>query len=51
MAVGGRASIGVGVISGCGGVLTHAANPISKRMSHDHFAIFTTRTYAANYDF
>jgi hypothetical protein len=44
-------SIERGVICGCGGVLTHAANPINKRMSHDHFAIFTTRTRRENYDF
>jgi hypothetical protein len=49
--VGGCVSIGRGVAGGCGGVLTHAANPINKRMSHDQFAIFTTHTRRADYDF
>ena len=41
VSAGRRVSIGRGVACGCGGVLTHAANPINKNMSHDHFAIFT----------
>ena len=40
-----RVSIGRGVACGCGGVLTHAANPINKTMSHDHFTIFTLHTH------
>ena len=35
--VGARVSIGRGVASGSGGVLMHAANPINKKISHDHF--------------
>jgi hypothetical protein len=50
VAVGGRVAgevadglsvaIGLGVIGGVGGTLTHAANPINMRMSHVHCAGF-----------
>ena len=48
MAVGARVSIGRGVASGWGGVLTHAARPIDQRISQDHFAIFTAHTRSPN---
>lgn len=39
--VGVSVSIGCGVAGGWGGVLTHAANPINKRISQKHFALLT----------
>ena len=39
--VGTCVSIGRGVASGWGGVLTHAARPSDKRISQNHFDIFT----------
>ena len=44
LAVGARVSIGRGVASGSGGVLTHAARPSDRRISQDHFGIFTAHT-------
>ncbi len=44
VAVGARVSLGRGVASGWGGVLTHAARPIGQRISQNHFAIFTAHT-------
>ena len=48
VAVGARVSLGRGVASGRGGVLTHAAKPSDKRISQDHFAIFTAHTRSRN---
>ena len=48
VAAGARVSIGRGVASGWGGVLMHAANPINKKTSHDHFVILTTHTCTQN---
>jgi hypothetical protein len=48
VAVGARVSLGRGVIAGVGGVLTHAVNPISNRMSHDQGENFTARTTTSN---
>jgi hypothetical protein len=48
VAVGTRVSIGRGVISGPGGVLTHAANPIDKKISHNQRETFTTHTHTRN---
>jgi hypothetical protein len=48
VAVGARVSIGRGVASGWGGVLTHAARPSNKSISQDHFANFTVHTRSPN---
>ena len=51
VAVGARVSLGRGVASGAGGVLTHAARPSDRRISQDHFAIFTAHTRSRNQGF
>jgi hypothetical protein len=43
-----RVSSGRGVISGCGGMLTHAANPINNKMNPIHFALLTSHTHTSN---
>ena len=48
VAVGTCVSIGRGVASGWGGVLTHAARPSEKRISQNHFDIFTAHTRSPN---